>query len=205
MKRLYPSRKVRLSLWGTEINHSIYKNTFPTKLPEIALTPSRTHKKIIITTLHVDLSCLCVRSGPPSGEQLRLQIHRDLVWPGAPRGRAPRRHPGADKVEPRARPGPGDATSAQQASQEDTEALVGIQAENQELREPIRPLKPLELVGEEDRVRWECSCYRMRGAYTVQRWIGDRRGGRVSWLYCGLKSGSGGFTFDYSFVRYLCF
>lgn len=76
-------------------------------------------------------------SWPPFGEQLRLQVHRDLVGSGPPRGRASGRHSRADQAESAAESGPGDQATSQQVPQADPEALARLQEENQELRKSL--------------------------------------------------------------------
>lgn len=88
--------------------------------------------------MHVLEPLIPADSRSPSGEQLRLQIHRDLVGSSPSRGRALGRHSGADQAESAA--GPSDQTPSEQAPQAYSEASTRFQEKNQELREPLRSL-----------------------------------------------------------------
>lgn len=86
----------------------------------------------------MDIRALDSDSRSSSGEQLRLQIHRDLLGSGPSRGRALGRHSSADQAESTA--GPSRQTSSEQTPQANPEAPARLQEENQELREPLRSL-----------------------------------------------------------------
>lgn len=73
-----------------------------------------------------------------SGEQLRLQIHRNLLGSGPSRGRALSWHSSADQAESAA--GPSHQASSKQAPQANPEASARVQEENQKLRESLRSL-----------------------------------------------------------------
>ncbi|CAB0044210.1 unnamed protein product [Trichogramma brassicae] len=82
-------------------------------------------------------------NGSTRGQRLRLQVHRDVLGPGASRRRAARGRAGPDQAESAARPGPGVAPSSQQAARPTAQASARLQAKDQELRESVRSLRPL--------------------------------------------------------------
>lgn len=74
--------------------------------------------------MHILEPLISADSRSPSGEQLRLQIHRDLVGSGPSRGRALGRHSGADQAESAA--GSSDQAPSEQAPQAYSEASTRL-------------------------------------------------------------------------------